>query len=304
MKKKTTEEFCNEVEEKYPGKWLLDKVEYKSYNTKVKIGCKKHGYFEIRPSDILRGQGCSICYGNKTKTTEEFCNEVEEKFGDKWLLDKVEYVNAKTKVKIGCKKHGYFEIVPSSILGGHGCPVCGGSQTRTTEEFCNEVEEKYPGKWLLDKVEYVNNKTKVKIGCKKHGYWEIVPSSILNGRGCPVCNESKGEKLIAQILDAHEIKYVRQKKFTTCRNKNPLPFDFYLPQFNILIEYDGRQHFVPVKRFGGEEGLKRILYHDMIKTKWAKENGIKLFRFDYLDDNDFIHMYLGRIIKFNLHKYL
>jgi very-short-patch-repair endonuclease len=73
-------------------------------------------------------------------------------------------------------------------------------------------------------------------------------------------------------------------KFNDCRNILPLPFDFYLKNLNLLIEYDGRQHFEAVDLFGGEEGLKKRKINDNIKNEYCKKNRISLLRISYLDD--------------------
>jgi very-short-patch-repair endonuclease len=84
-----------------------------------------------------------------------------------------------------------------------------------------------------------------------------------------------------------EIQFVRQKKFEDCKNLKVgrycrrLPFDFYLPEFNTVIEYDGRQHFKPIEKRGGEESYKRIQINDEIKNKYCKDNGIKMIRIPY-----------------------
>jgi len=95
---------------------------------------------------------------------------------------------------------------------------------------------------------------------------------------------SKGEKRIADYLNKKGMRYEYQKKYDDCRDINPLPFDFYLPQYDILIEFDGYQHYHEVQRFGE---LKYVQKHDKIKTNYCLKNGITLIRIPYweLDDN-------------------
>lgn len=59
------------------------------------------------------------------------------------------------------------------------------------------------------------------------------------------------------LLIENNIKFISEKRFNGCKNINELPFDFYLPNQNLLIEYDGIQHFKPINFFGGEMGLKK-----------------------------------------------
>ena len=106
--------------------------------------------------------------------------------------------------------------------------------------------------------------------CLIDGYkWRISPANTLNGRGCPQCNESFGERKTRQWLNSRNIKYIYQKIFKDCKDIKPLPFDFYLPDYNICIEYDGMQHFTPIDYFGGQESFERTVKHDKIKDNFS-----------------------------------
>ncbi len=67
---------------------------------------------------------------------------------------------------------------------------------------------------------------------------------------CGCQNISHGEFYIKTILEENNIKFEPQYKFDNCKNKFKLPFDFYLPDYNMCIEYDGLQHYRPIERFG------------------------------------------------------
>ena len=125
-------------------------------------------------------------------------------------------------------------------------------------------------------VDYTDSKTKVKIICPKHGVFEQIPSGHLNGRGCSKCKESKGEKIIRAYLMGNNIKFISQKRFKDCRDKYPLPFDFYLPDYNTCIEFNGRQHYVPVELFGGQNQLNKQKKNDRIKMMYCDKNKIAL----------------------------
>ena len=92
---------------------------------------------------------------------------------------------------------------------------------------------------------------------------------------------------VKKWLDNHGILYEMEYKFDNCKNKRPLPFDFYLTDYNICIEVDGEQHFYnnSLKYFKGspftsEDMLKRR-YLDNIKTKYCIDNNITLIRLKY-----------------------
>jgi len=120
----------------------------------------------------------------------------------------------------------------------------------------------------------------------EHGYWMATPNDILDGCGCPLCNSSKGELEVESILIEKNIFFIKNKTFTGCKHKSLLKFDFYLPKYNICIEYDGLQHFKPISFFGGNEQLKENKKRDKIKNKFCKNNGIFLIRIPYTEFNE------------------
>ena len=103
-------------------------------------------------------------------------------------------------------------------------------------------------------------------------------------QGCPICNDSKGEKEISMLLDKKNIIHIRQNKFEDCKNTQCLPFDFYLPEYDMCIEYDGRQHFEPVYDFGGLDQFEKTKRNDNIKNEYCKNNNIKLLRISYKEN--------------------
>lgn len=105
-----------------------------------------------------------------------------------------------------------------------------------------------------------------------------------SGVRCAKCKHSKGEKKIEQILNIYDIEYVREYKFKDCKLKKCLPFDFYLPKYNICIEYDGEQHYKIARNFNMDLlDLMNIRYRDNYKTLFCKENNVKLIRISYLN---------------------
>ena len=112
--------------------------------------------------------------------------------------------------------------------------------------------------------------------------YEQSPSSHLKGFDISGFeNISKGETIISKILDSNNIKYYRQKTYSDFKFKNKLRFDFYLPEHNTCIEYDGIQHFEPINFFGGLKSLKHNQKIDKLKNEYCKNNNIKLLRIKY-----------------------
>ena len=169
------------------------------------------------------------------------------------------------------------------IFQKQGCPLCFQERKKkpkySKEQFIQKAKEVHGNKYDYSKVNYTNMNTKVEIICKKHGnFWQI-PSKHLNGQGCPLCKTSIMEEFIANFLKEKEINFERQKTFDNCRNILMLPFDFYLPNFNLLIEYDGEQHFN--KNSWNGSTYERTIKNDRIKNNWCKENNISLLRLNY-----------------------
>lgn len=157
----------------------------------------------------------------------------------------------------------------------------------SNEEFIERAIKKHGNKYDYSITNYTGINNNVDILCKIHGkFTQIALTHTSSGCGCPKCNKSKGEIKISNYLDSFDIEYIEQYKFDNCKNKNSLPFDFYLKDLNICIEYDGEQHFKIHELFGGEEGFTTRIENDKIKTNFCKENNIKLIRIPYYNFKD------------------
>lgn len=275
-------------------------VDYVNINTKVKIICPTHGVFEQTPKKHLKGQGCGKCKGFK-KSTYDIVKEFTNIHGDKYIYSKVYYKGAKSKVIVICKEHGEFKITPNDHLNGIGCKKCGIKirnikNTLTTQDFIEKANKIHKNKYDYSLVEYKNTHVKVKIICKIHGIFEQTPHSHLRGNGCQFCKESKSENIISDILKTKNINFIRQKSFDDCKGlKNKLLFDFYLPDYNICIEYDGIHHFKPIEYFGGVTTYLKTVECDKIKNEYCKNKGIRLIRIKY--DQDILNILNENLFK-------
>lgn len=215
-------------------------------------------------------------------TTEEFILRAKEVHGEKYDYNPVIYVKDKEKVKIycnSCKK--YFWQSPNIHLRGSECQTCTNHVPHNTQSFIKKAKEVHGNFFSYEKSIYKNCKEKVIITCPIHGGFKMLAGNHLRGQKCPKCKRSKGEIKIYAFLKNNSINHKEQKRFSKCRNKKPLPFDFYLPDYNLCIEYDGEQHFNSIEYFGGKELLKLMNNHDKIKTKFCEENNITLLRIPY-----------------------
>ena len=137
--------------------------------------------------------------------------------------------------------------------------------------------------------------------CGKHFY--DIPARILNNhvRSCGCMKQSSNELFIENILKENGIDYQPQLTFDNCKSDKgyPLFFDFGIfkgDELFCLIEYDGAQHFKANDFFDGEEGLLRTQKRDEMKNKYCKDNGITLYRFSYLMNNDEIKREIMNIV--------
>ena len=258
-------------------------VDYINAISKIKIICLEHGVFEQTPNNhINRKYGCSNCSINKKINNNEFIERAKLIHGDKYDYSLVNYINAKTKITIICKEHGEFNQIASSHTDQKtGCSFCSKKHNYTTDEFIERARLIHGDRYDYSLVNYVNNYTKIEIICPEHGLFEPRPKNHLNGSGCPICRESKGEKEIRKYLIKNNINFKPQHTFQNCRNKKLLPFDFYLPDYNICIEYNGLQHYKPITWFGGEEGFIKQQKRDIIKMEYCKNNNIPLIIIKY-----------------------
>lgn len=153
------------------------------------------------------------------------------------------------------------------------------TQDRKTLDFIFRARKIHGDDYDYSQTRFKNLHTKICIICKEHGeFWQL-PISHLRGGGCPLCNESHLEKKIRQFLNLHKIKFSSQHTFDWLKHKNNLSLDFYLPDYNIAIECQGRQHFESINVFGGEEEFKLIQDRDNTKKQLCEDHGIKVLYF-------------------------
>lgn len=218
-------------------------------------------------------------------TQQEFIRRAKLVYGDKYNYSKVKYVNSETLIKIICPIHGEFEQLPFQHLI-YDCYECGRSRiwiknTLTTEEFIDKAKLVHGTKYDYSLVDYKHSKIKIKIICPIHKTFLQSPNIHLLGHGCPKCNQSKGELIIENYLKSQGYNFIQQKTFDDCKGKrNLLPFDFYLPDYNILIEFQGKQHYKIVSFWKGMN-LKVRQNTDAKKKLYCKINKIPLIEIIY-----------------------
>ena len=284
-----TEEFINKANLIHNNKYDYSLVNYKNNITKIKIICPEHGIFEQQPNNHLIGRGCPICGLGKGKNKPKFNLE-------KWLENArkifpdydyslVSYKSTKIPIKIVCKEHGVFLRRASDLLVGIGCPECGGTKKLSNKEFIEKAVKIHGNRYDYSKLNYINGRSKIEIICPLHGSFFQRAKSHLYGSGCPKCHKSHGEKNIELFFKENKIEYEIQKKFKNCKDKRLLPYDFYLPNYNLLIEFHGLQHKIWSKYFHPNYHDWLLLkHHDWLKRKYACTNKIDLLVCWYNED--------------------
>ena len=298
-RKKTLEEYLKECKEKGLDLPIEDYVNNK---TKIRFKCSRGHIYIQRPDHHLDNHGCKFCAtiklsNKRRKTTKEYIKECKEKGLD---LPIESYVNTHTKIKHKCAKCGkVYKQVPSYHLQGQGCPKCATDnlsniKRKSQERYIKECKDKG---YDLPIEEYVNAHTKINYKCSKGHIYKQTPDDHLHNKGCPVCNESHGERFIRNYLDKNNIKYEPQKRFYNLKDKTYLSYDFYLPNYNTLIEYQGEQHYISKDYFGGNKQLEKQQYHDKLKHDYAINNGYILLEPTYkLDTQEKINKYLDKYL--------
>lgn len=302
-------EFIEKAREVHGNKYEYDKVIYENNRIKVEIFHKEcEQYFWQIPKDHLRGHGCHHCFYDEKITIEEFVKRAKEIHGDKYNYDetlKCESYGRETKIPIFCKKCGkyFYQTIAKHILAKHGCQICAGNIRLTKEEFIERARKTHGGDFSYDRVVYKNNWKYVEIKHNRCGryFWQR-PNNHINGRACPHCKESNGEKRIYHFLEERNVYYERNKWFKDCKNPKTnacLFFDFYLPEYNALIEYDGEFHYLLNKMMDEPEvALMQQQYRDGLKDKYSQSNKIKLIRISY-KEFDKVEEILIKELKFN-----
>lgn len=307
-------DFVKKSNQVHHNEYDYSKTFYQGANTKVEIICYDHGSFFQLPGSHTKGHGCPTCAFEKVSddkrlSKEEFISKAEEKHLNKFDYSLVKYKNYTTPVVIICPLHGKkFQTPASHLQSPYGCNDCAfeqqlKKQSKTTQDFISDANGVHGiDKYDYSLVDYKNSKTNVKIICKNpnHGIFQQTPSNHLKGQGCPKCNESQGEKFVDSLLKDMNIQFIRQKKFIDCTNKiqgrycRKLPFDFFLPEQNAVIEYDGQGHFKPIEVFGGEKSFLKQKEYDNIKNQYCIDKGIKMIRIPYTMDKSNIKSFIQK----------
>jgi len=259
-------------------KQLLEKnghkllTEYVNAQTKVKIDYNcGHQSIWLKPNGYKNGRGCPKCSGKCPIQAKEKFQQMVGKAGYKLLG---EYKAALTKVKLQCDKGHVIEIQPNNFTANNArCLKCAGHCPKQFKENSLKLI-KENGHEMLS--EYVNDGAKIEVNfnCGHQSHW-LKPNSYKNGNRCPLCRESRGERVIREYLETNGIVYKSQYKFPNDNRE----YDFYLPLENTIVEVHGQQHYEEVKFF--RLSLEEEQLNDKQKKECAESFGCKYIVVDY-----------------------
>ena len=272
-----------------------------THKQKIDIFCKKHNAtYKQLPHNHLQGQKCPKCaFEDRLKkrrySAEQFIEKARKIHGDKYDYSETEYINERIKVKIicnNCKK--VFLQSPALHLNKRGCPFCRYDKVAkklsvikksNTYEFIEKAKKIHGDKYDYSETEYTGAFNYIKFKCNCCDNVNTVKAcNHLQGQGCSFCTKSEGEKTIESYLSHNNIIYVHNKEFKNLKDKKRLSYDFYIPEKNILIEFNGQQHYKFCKWFyKTPHDFHRQLHHDWLKRKYAKDNNIKLLTISFRD---------------------
>ena len=212
---------------------------------------------------------------------EERCKELG------YTLLSKEYKNNKTKLDIICDKgHEWHPTFDNFINKNRKCRKCADIQNsiRQRESWDSIVKlvESYGYKLLSNECDYLNQDSKLKALCPNNHEYEFCIGNFKRGKRCSHCLMSGGEQTINTVLTKYNIYNIFNYRFNDLKTK---PYDFYLPLYNICIEFDGQQHYH--LQFG--KTLLELMnqkYIDNIKTQYCKKNNISLLRIPYWEFNN------------------
>lgn len=272
-------------------------------SAKVIVTCDYCGQEYLTQNDVLmKGRAilskdcCPSCAGKKAsdisraRRAHKYYAKLSEScdnFGYTLITTEEEYTGLHMIVKYICPIHGEKESIFANLMRGHGCLECSYSSRfdgmRHDQDYIEAVINNTNGNKWLNPGEYKTvtlRNLRIRCKCGKEyitSFGNFINHGVTQCFSCS-CKESTGEAIVRKYLDNHNIEYIQEMRFSDCRDKKPLPFDFFLPNYNMCIEFDGKQHFEDCHGFSNLEVVK---HHDKIKNQYCSDNNIKLIRVPY-----------------------
>ena len=280
-----------QFEEKYLKDKNITRIgKYINNFTPVDLKCNKCNHKWSANSDVLRRSGCPKCAGNaKLGQTE-----VKKRLNKNNIELIGRYKGMNHKIEVSCKKCNHkWSTIASCVLGHEtGCPNCANKVPLTKKIVKQRLIDNKRDIVLLGEIQGSAIKTEWKCKICKHE-WLAKPNSIFATQsGCPKCannvkyNQTQTGKVISELIDEN---FVEKEKMLNeqvilgneiIRSKLFLDYFIKLNGIRTIIEYNGRQHYAPVPRFGGEKEFKKVQTRDRWLRSYCEENDINLIEID------------------------
>ena len=290
-RRKTNEQFLLELS--CITNTIIPLEPYKGALEKILVKCTECGnQWYVEPHSLLQGKGCNVCSSilggiKQRKTHNQFISEMYEKYPN--LVINSQYITMHHNINFTCIDcHNTFDRIAADIFYNGGCPICNINnlpqrQPKKLDQFLIDLYN------INDNIIYLDGYTKASdrlhVQCKICGYdWWPIGTSLTSGFGCPICNMSHGERKIRDYLCNYNYMYIPQKTFEGLIGVGGgnLSYDFYLPHYNLLIEYQGEFHDGTAKT-QTEIDFLRQQEHDKRKKRYAQEHNIELLEIWYYE---------------------
>lgn len=276
----TIEEFQKKIEKLYPQE-NLTVLNYTLKNRPCSIKCNNCGQiYTLKNAESFYNRDkkriCKKCLPNKRQQIFQSMRNFE-----KWKNKQTSFsfdtiptiLNSKTLITGYCTQCGNVsQKTIYDYMRGRGCKYCKKNILKSKQDFQKEIGDEYTV------LEYKGMDHRSKF---KHNLCNFIYDANSRNYSCPRCKGSKGQQKIRYILLNKNINFEEQKEFVIRQHK--LRVDFYLPDYDIILEYQGEQHFHPIDFFGGEETFKKQVLYDNYKRQFFKE---KMIEISYLDYNN------------------
>lgn len=284
-KAKWTEEVIKSFVEEQ-GYSFLEFVNFKGINSRVLIQCPNgHEPYEVGFKGFKEGARCNECKKEMMRSKFAFTYEqVKEEFEKEgYKLLSTEYKNANTPLLVQCPcGHKPYEVTLGNFKSGHRCAVCSQCAKYDYKQVKDYIEKE--GYTLASKEYTGANDCNLIVICEKGHEFKTSFSKFLQGVRCPKCHESKGEKEITRVLTKYAIDFKPQYKYDELLGVGGrcLSYDFYVPNYNLLIEFQGQFHDGSANQ-QTEEEFNVQKEHDRRKREYAQNKGIDLLEIWYWD---------------------
>ena len=308
----------------HPDNKLKPRDVFKNCNSKFKFICNMCNHtFESQLSSINSGRWCSYCSDPpKQLCSNKDCADCFNKsfasheksaywHPDNKVSPRSVFKSSGSKYKFICNtcKHA-FESAMGDISRGAWCPYCSAKQLCSDEDCINCLDKSFashekavywhPDNKLKPRDVFKSGHTKFKFICNVCNHtFESTLNGVNRGSWCPKCTNKTELKLHNWLLEQHPGSQT-QFRAEWCRNPESgkhLPFDFVLPEYNVIIELDGIQHFKQTSNWAAPEETQK---RDKYKMECANKQGytvIRLLQEDVFEDRIDWALYLKTHIK-------